>query len=118
MQRRSLMRRALVGIVPDEILNKKGKAFVARAPLVRMSREWASWAETTQQMLSSLLGVVDSERLLETLQKGRRGEQVPTVTLIRTMCVEGWLRDLRSSGVMNLEITRKPELAWEASTQG
>src|SRR5207302_23975 len=33
-QRRSLMRRALVGIVPDEILNRKTKAFVSRAPLV------------------------------------------------------------------------------------
>ena len=30
-QRRSLMRRALVGIVPDEILNRKTKAFVARS---------------------------------------------------------------------------------------
>jgi len=64
------------------------------------------------------MGVVDSERLLEVLQKGRRGEQVPTVTLVRTMCVEGWLRNLRSSGVMNLETTGKAALAWEASTQG
>ena len=38
-QRRSLMRRALVGIVPDEILNKKGKAFVAR-------RRWFASRET------------------------------------------------------------------------
>ena len=30
-QRRSLMRRALKGIVPDEILNRKRKAFVARS---------------------------------------------------------------------------------------
>ncbi|MGA7630730.1 MAG: asparagine synthase-related protein, partial [Terriglobales bacterium] len=33
-QRRSLMRRALIGIVPDEILNRKTKAFVARSPMV------------------------------------------------------------------------------------
>ena len=33
-QRRSLMRRALAGVVPEEILNRKRKAFVARRPLV------------------------------------------------------------------------------------
>ena len=117
-QRRSLMRRALIGIVPDEILNKKGKAFVARAPLVRISREWSHWAEMTQHMESGSLGIVDSGRLLEALQKGRRGEEVPTTTLMRTIFLEEWLRNLRSSGVINLEITRKPELAWQASMQG
>ena len=32
-QRRSLMRRALVGVVPEEILNRKRKAYVTRMPL-------------------------------------------------------------------------------------
>src|SRR5262249_39050969 len=36
-QRRSLMRRALAGIVPDAVLNRRRKAFVARAPLVALS---------------------------------------------------------------------------------
>src|SRR5439155_15852820 len=73
-QRRSLMRRALVGIVPDEILNRKGKAFVARAPMVAISNDWAHLIEMTQNMLSSSLGIVDSERISEALQKARRGE--------------------------------------------
>jgi asparagine synthase (glutamine-hydrolysing) len=117
-QRRSLMRRALVGIVPDEILNKKGKAFVARAPLVRISNEWAHWSELTQSMVSSSLGIVDSERVLEALQKGRRGEEIPTITLMRTLFLEEWLRNLRELGIVNLDTTPKAELAWQASIQG
>ena len=44
-QRRSLMRRALVGIVPDEILNRKRKAFVARSPMVAIKNDWAHFVE-------------------------------------------------------------------------
>ena len=78
-QRRSLMRRALVGIVPDEILNRKTKAFVTRSPMVAISNDWAHFAEMTQNMLSSSLGIVDPERISEALQKVRRGEEVPMI---------------------------------------
>jgi asparagine synthase (glutamine-hydrolysing) len=101
-QRRSLMRRALVSIVPDEILNRKGKAFVARAPMVAISNDWAHFAEMTQNMLSSSLGIVDSERISEALQKVRRGEEVPMVTLRRTLFFEGWLKELRALGIIDL----------------
>src|SRR6266851_6672798 len=117
-QRRSLMRRALVGIVPDEILNKKGKAFVARAPLVAIKNDWAHFVEISQNMLSDSLGIVDQERISEALQKARHGEEVPIVTLMRTIFVEEWLRDLRALGVVNLDTTLNGKLAWQASTQG
>ncbi len=117
-QRRSLMRRALVGIVPDEILNRKGKAFVARAPLLAVGRDWANLIEITQNMLSSSLGMVDPQRISDVLQKARRGEEVPMLTLMRTIFIEGWLKNLRASGIVDLNTTRKPELAWQASTQG
>jgi asparagine synthase (glutamine-hydrolysing) len=54
-QRRSLMRRALIDIVPEEILNRKRKAFVARAPLAAISTDWANLVEMTQHMVSSSL---------------------------------------------------------------
>ena len=69
-------------------------------------------------MVSSSLGIVDSERVLEALQKGRRGEEVPTITLMRTLFLEEWLRDLRKLGIVNLHTTQKAELAWQASIQG
>ena len=60
-QRRSLLRRALAGIVPGEILNRNRKAFVARAPLVSISSDWTNLVEMTQHMISGSLGLVGSE---------------------------------------------------------
>jgi asparagine synthase (glutamine-hydrolysing) len=117
-QRRSLMRRALVGIVPDEILNRKGKAFVVRSPMVAISNDWPHFAEITQNMLSSSLGIVDSKRILEALQKARQGEEVRMVTLRRTLFLEDWLKDLRALEIINLAATSKPNLRWLASIQG
>jgi hypothetical protein len=86
--------------------------------MVAISNDWTHFAEMTQNMLSSSLGIVDSERLLATLQKGRRGEEVPTIALMRTIFIEGWLRSLRTSGIVNLKTTREAELAWQASAPG
>jgi asparagine synthase (glutamine-hydrolysing) len=117
-QRRSLMRRALVGIVPDEILNRKTKAFVVRSPMVAISNDWAHFTEMTQNMFSSSLGIVNPERISEALQKVRRGEEVPMVTLKRTLLLEGWLKDLHALGIINLDTTSNTKLTWQASIQG
>ncbi len=117
-QRRSLMRRALVGIVPDEILNRKTKAFVVRSPMVAIANDWAHFAEMTQNMLSNSLGIVDPDRISEALQKVRRGEEVPMIALRRTLFLEGWLKDLRALGIINLNTTLKPKLRWQPSIQG
>ncbi|MHB8217782.1 MAG: asparagine synthetase B family protein [Candidatus Sulfotelmatobacter sp.] len=117
-QRRSLMRRALVGIVPDEILNRKTKAFVARSPMVAISNDWAHFWEMTQNMLSSSLGIVDSERITEALRKVRRGEEVRIITLRRTLFLEDWLKHLRALGIINLDTTLKNKLRWQASIEG
>jgi asparagine synthase (glutamine-hydrolysing) len=117
-QRRSLMRRALIGIVPAEILNRKTKAFVTRSPMVAISNDWAHFAETTQNMLSGSLGIVVPERISEVLQKARRGGEIPMVKLMRTILIEGWLKDLRTLGTVTLDIGSKPKLTREASIQG
>jgi len=102
-QRRSLMRRALVGIVPDDILNRKSKALVARAPLLGISADWVKLTEMTQQMLSSSLGIVDSHNFLAALEKARRGEELSPRRLTRTMYFEAWLRKALSSGTVSLD---------------
>src|SRR5256885_1936162 len=69
-QRRSLMRRALAGIVPDEILNRKTKAFVSRRLMAGVPKDdWSELTATTMHMFSVSLGLVDADRYLETLQK-------------------------------------------------
>jgi asparagine synthase (glutamine-hydrolysing) len=99
--RRSLMRRALVGIVPCEVLDRKRKAFVARGPLANISAQWPSLLEFGQRMLASSVGIVDSERFIEALQKARHEQEVPLVHLMRTLGAELWLQNLRDWKVLS-----------------
>jgi asparagine synthase (glutamine-hydrolysing) len=91
-QRRSLMRRALVGIVPDELLNRKRKAYVARAPLAAISSDWDRLTEMIRHMVSGSLGFVDQIEFSGALQKAQRGQEAPLVPLLRTLEIELWLR--------------------------
>jgi asparagine synthase (glutamine-hydrolysing) len=95
-QRRSLMRRALAGIVPDELLNRKRKAFVVRGPAVNIGAQWTDLIEFTQHMLASELGIVDSVRFESALAKAREGKVIALVTLQRTLITECWLRNLHA----------------------
>jgi asparagine synthase (glutamine-hydrolysing) len=117
-QRRSLMRRALAGIVPEEILNKRGKAPVRRAPAVEISQNLANLAWMRQNMVSTSLGIVDSERFLSALQKVRTSEEERTVAIKRMILLERWLRDLHASEIIDIDTARSPELALQACIQG
>jgi len=100
-QRRSLMRRALVGIVPDEILNRKRKAFVARAPIASIANDWSTLTGIIRHMISSDLGIIVPEQLLHALQKARQGMQVPLLTLLRALSVETWLRTVSNQRLLS-----------------
>lgn len=93
-QRRSLMRRSLRGIVPDEILNRKRKAFVARGPLDAASAEWNTLLEPTQEMVGSTRGFVNEKAFLETLRQMRNGREVRVIKVMRTLAFECWLQHL------------------------
>jgi asparagine synthase (glutamine-hydrolysing) len=99
-RRRSLMRRALVGIVPDEILNRKRKAFVARAPMAALSTECSGPLDANQNMVCSSMGIVDPKALSGTLQKARQGQETPVVLLLRTLAIETWLRHQTRRGIL------------------
>jgi len=92
--RRSLMRRALVSIVPTEVLDRKRKAFLARAPMAAMSKDWDCLNQMTHCMASSSLGIIESFDFCKALQNVRRGQVVPLVPLMRTIGIESWLRNL------------------------
>jgi asparagine synthase (glutamine-hydrolysing) len=92
--RRSLMRRALVNIVPHELLNRKRKAYVARSTLAAISADWNRYSNLTQYMASGSLRMVDPKAFLDALQKARHGQEVSAVTVIRTLGIEFWLTNL------------------------
>ena len=99
-QRRSLMRRALAGIVPEELTNRKRKAYVARSPLVCISMERAGLADLSQHLLSSSLGFLNPMAFSAALQTGQHGKEIPIVLLLRAVGMEFWLRNLRDFGLV------------------
>ena len=90
-QRRSLMRRALRGLVPSEILDRKRKAFISRAPIVALQKELDGLLLETNEMLSSDLGIVDRQKFQQHLKQAAAGQPVLVVPLLRTLLVEAWL---------------------------
>lgn len=94
-QRRSLMRRALTGMVPDELLNRKRKAFVSRAPIAAILADWPDLVEMAQQMICSSLGIVDERAFSEAMQSIQHGQEFPVVTVMRTLAIESWLRSVK-----------------------
>lgn len=109
-QRRSLMRRALAGIVPAELLNRKRKAFVVRGPSSSIAKEWSRLQELGRQMLLSSVGIVDSTRFMKVLQMARQGAEVPIVGVMRALRIEIWLRTIAGRHILD-GITQSQEPA-------
>jgi asparagine synthase (glutamine-hydrolysing) len=99
-QRRSLMRRALAGIVPEEILNRRRKAFVTRSPMTVISNEYAGLISMSQDMISASLGIVDAKAFCESAQKARQGQAIRIVVMMRTLALESWLRTIGAQGLL------------------
>jgi asparagine synthase (glutamine-hydrolysing) len=100
-QRRSLLRRALTGVVPETVLQRKRKAFAARGPLAAISADWANLSEINAHLVTSHLGIVDAGAFAGVMQKARQGIEVPMVTLLRTLNIEFWLRSMIERNVID-----------------
>ena len=99
-QRRSLMKRALIGILPNELLTRRRKTFVPQKSEERILTDWRRFAEVGQHMVSSSLGFTDSNRLFEALQTVQSSGDVVCEGLKRTLVLEFWLRHLITHGVL------------------
>jgi asparagine synthase (glutamine-hydrolysing) len=93
-ERRSLMRRALAGIVPAEILARKRKAFVSRGPRLALSKELDVLLRMTGHMIISSLGIVQPELFCEALRNARHDSQAQITPLRRAIALEKWLEHL------------------------
>jgi len=114
------MRRALAGIVPEEILNRKRKASVSRGPIVELNAAWPRLRELSHEMVSASLGFVDANSFLEALHRARHGRIDCFATLFLTLRLELWLRDLVTLKVLSfqrseLDPSKKPILVAQAT---
>jgi asparagine synthase (glutamine-hydrolysing) len=102
-QRRSLMRRALAGIVPEELLNRKRKAFVSRSPIKRIVTQRADIASASDLLRDASLGIVDSMALRQAIDRFRHGEEISTSAVARALELQLWLAAVKSRGILSSE---------------
>jgi asparagine synthase (glutamine-hydrolysing) len=104
-QRRSLMRRTLVGIVPGEILSRRTKHVGRRGPAIMLEKHWDELRCVYRESLSAGLGYVDAAEVLKTICDARAGKMVPLVRLFWTISLEYWLRDLVERGLLDVPVS-------------
>jgi asparagine synthase (glutamine-hydrolysing) len=102
-RRRSLMRRALRGIVPSEILERKRKAFCARGPMLAVARAGQARQATTKVSTAVAMGVVNRlafDKALDEVVSGNGIEQIGA--LMRVLSFDSWLDRQIETGHMAL----------------
>ena len=114
--RRSLMRRALVGMVPQQILDRKRKAFIARSPMAALAADLPRLAEMSEHMASSSLLIIAPGSFREAAQEACNGKEFPCVAMMRTLAVEYWLRHLGHQQLMRTPIPDEKASASEEAT--
>ncbi len=99
-QRRSLMRRALAGIVPDEVLNRKRKAFISRQPLLDIMSHWSAYRDLTENSILVNRHVINRCRLLDCLEQANAGDIIPLPLLAHAIVLEKWLKHIQPRGFL------------------
>src|SRR5205807_598760 len=77
--RRSLMRRALAGIVPAEVLERRRKAYASRGARVAAVRESNSLVPIIHNMASARLRIVNEQTFRKAVEAVKTSEEVPLV---------------------------------------
>ena len=112
-ERRSLMRRALVGILPPEILSRRTKAGAGRSHVVTLEKRWTAVETLLGAPLISRLGYVNREEFSSALLLAKNGQLPPAfITLFRTLSLEVWLRDGVARGVLAIDPETRVTPLW------
>jgi asparagine synthase (glutamine-hydrolysing) len=104
-ERRSLMRRSLIGIVPPEILSRRSKQLATRTPIVALQNNLAQLETALHSSVASGMGYIDQARFFDAFRAAKNGKPVHTVRLLKTVALEFWLRDLIARGLLDFPST-------------
>lgn len=100
-RRRFLMRRALRGIVPEPLLERKRKAYVVRTPLQSLQAQSKELTEWTKEMICCEIGAIDLAQFQRALARAFQGDDSHLWRFSRTLELESWLRDTRVQSVLS-----------------
>jgi len=101
-QRRSLMRRALTTIVPEEVLSRPTKAYGSRSYMLLLAANWRTLEVMLESPLSAKLGYVDLKRFLDALVAAKNGTSTHLVPTLKALALELWLRHIAVRGLIDL----------------
>ena len=105
-KRRFLMKRALVGIDPEEILSRRQQPLVPHDKTKKDLTEWGRLVEFGRGMNSVKVGIIDSDLFSETLLKAQ-AEGATINEFHRVFMLESWLRHLIIRGISIRSLSRK-----------
>jgi asparagine synthase (glutamine-hydrolysing) len=111
-ERRSLMRRALAGLVPEEILIRRTKATAARGPMVALANDWEQLDRLLETSPIGLRGCVDQIDFRKALTAAKSGNAPQLVSLLQTLSLELWLGNAIRHGLIRQSVcgnSPKPE---------
>jgi asparagine synthase (glutamine-hydrolysing) len=101
--RRSLMRRALVCLLPQEVLARRSKASTGRCVVTTLEKQWNKVGHMLSDLLISNLQYVDSTAFSAALAALKNGNpSSDMVRLLRCLALEVWLRDGVARGILSI----------------
>jgi len=101
-ERRSLMRRALVNILPTEVVQRRGKAVGSRFPILSLANHKETLEQIFSSPLCSQLHYINRDRFLECIRAAANGKDIKIWPTLRTVAMELWLRDMAMRGLIRL----------------
>lgn len=104
-ERRSLMRRSLRRIVPQQILDRRTKQFRARTPVVNLREQIEGLRVVFAPSFSSQFGFIDDAAILRAMAVTTTGKRVNTFRLLRSIALEIWLRDVVGRNLVECDAT-------------
>jgi asparagine synthase (glutamine-hydrolysing) len=91
-RRRFLMRRALRGIVPEEILERRRKAFQLHAPMRAIGKAYPKLQRLFSQAIIADMGFINLEALQTALKRTADGDAACYQAILRAIAYELWLK--------------------------
>ena len=101
-ERRSLMRRALSGSVPQDILSRRTKGTSTRTPVIALEKVWDQLQSAFISPICSQQGYINRNAFVAHLDAARNGKAVHIARMLKTISLEFWLRDLSARQLIEL----------------
>jgi hypothetical protein len=105
---KSLLRRSLTGTLPERVRRRRSKPGPDEAIYRACLREWHWLSGYAADARVCAHGFVSKKNFVETLHRVRHGVTVTTPQLLRTLCLEFWLRSLEGRHESDRMTTPQP----------